>query len=186
MDSSSEQKKEEPKSPLKKIYFNMYVAGIIRNRPDMEAINTDLLYFCLLMKMNQYAKEVYFLRRSGVNAAVKDAAGVAKHLRILRDFVLTFYEIPTPRWNLIQDEELDPLEELDKLDLQEDPFGEKTQLGHLAMNRDGKDSASALDELNTSLGELKLDSLEDDEGEMSPRPLTRTPSLVPQDDHQSL
>ena len=179
MDSSA--KKEEPKSPLKKIYFNMYVAGIIRNRPDMEAINTDLLYFCLLMKMNQYAKEVYFLRRSNVNAAVKDAEGVAKHLRLLRDFVLTFYEIPTPRWNLIQDEEKDPLDELDKLELQEDPFGEKTRLGEISKSQGVSHSASSLDELNSSLGDLKINS--DDEGEMSPSPLTRSQSIVPEDFH---
>ena len=158
----------------------MYVAGIIRNRPDMEAINTDLLYFCLLMKMNQYAKEVYFLRRSGVNAAVKDAEGVAKHLRMLRDFVLTFYEIPTPRWNLIQDEEKDPLDELDKLELQEDPFGEKTRLGEISKSQDAVGSASSLDEVNSSLAELKIHS--DDEGEMSPSPLTRSQSIVPSED----
>jgi hypothetical protein len=146
----------------------------------MEAINTDLLYFCLLMKMNQYAKEVYFLRRSGVNAAVKDAEGVAKHLRMLRDFVLTFYEIPTPRWNLIQDEEKDPLDELDKLELQEDPFGEKTRLGEISKSQDAVGSASSLDEVNSSLAELKIHS--DDEGEMSPSPLTRSQSIVPSED----
>jgi hypothetical protein len=175
---SSEGKKEGATSPLKKIYFNMYVAGIIRNRPDMEAINTDLLYFCLLMKMNQYAKEVYFLRRSGISAAIKDVEGVAKHLRMLRDFVLLFYEIPTPRWNLIQDEENDPLDELDKLELQSDPFGEKTPLGKLAKNPEEQDLASSFEG-------LKLDSLSDDEGEMTPSPLTRTSSVVdPQFDRE--
>lgn len=169
MDSSNSVK-EEAKASLKKIYFNMYIAGIIRSRPDMEAINTDLLYFCLLMKMNQYAKEVYFLRKSNISAAIKDAAGVAKHLRMLRDFVMLFYEIPTPRWNLIQDELEDPLEELDKLELQSDPFDEKKPLG--ALSRDPGDG-----DLASSFADLKLD-VDEDSGEMTPSILTRTASVV--------
>lgn len=96
-----------------KLYFNEYVAGRIRTRDDFEAINCDLLYFCLLMKINQYAKEVYFLRkapREGLQAEL-----VHKHLDLLRRFVLDFYEIEEPNWALIQNEFTDPLEDLDRL-----------------------------------------------------------------------
>jgi hypothetical protein len=120
--------KEE--TPLPKIYFNMYIAGIIRSRPDFEAINGDLLYFTLLMKMNQYAKEVYFLRKAKTNEV--NAESVYKHLMILRQFTLDFYEIPTPRWELLQDELLNPLSDLDKLSTEEDPFGDKESLAALA------------------------------------------------------
>ena len=171
MDSKSNAKAE---GPLKKIYFNMYIAGVIRNRPDFEAINCDLLYFCLLMKMNQYAKEVYFLRKSTVKAANNDAESVYKHLVILRDFALQFYEIAPPRAALIQNELTDSLEELDKLEVHEDPFGEKKHLGDL--------SASA-DDVASSLSQMSLSGLDDadlDPGEASPRRpvLERTPSVV--------
>jgi len=177
MDSKKETAQEEP---LKKIYFNIYVAGVLRNRPDMEAINTDLLYFCLLMKMNQYAKEVYFLRKTKVEAAQKDAHGVYKHLQLMRAFTLQFYEIDAPRWNLIQDELNDPIEELDKLEVQEDPFGDKTLLSKLKQNSVEENLSSSLEGLKISDPyEAEFESQEEDDGEMSPRRLVRTPSIVP-------
>lgn len=114
-------------TPLKKLYFNMYVAAVIRNRQDFEAINTDLLYFTLLMKMNQYAKEVYFARK----AKTGDSEQVMNHLMILRKFTLDFYEIKVPNWKLIQNELEDPLEALDSLPVEEDPFGDKKTLESL-------------------------------------------------------
>jgi hypothetical protein len=123
-ESSAADKVEE--TPLPKIYFNIYVAGIIRGRQDFEAINCDLLYFTLLMKMNQYAKEVYFLRKAKTGEV--DVKAVYNHLCILRRFVIDFYEIPKPNWNLLQNELEDPLADLDKLELQEDPFGDKKSL----------------------------------------------------------
>jgi hypothetical protein len=116
-------------TPLKKIYFNMYLAGMIRQRQDCEAVNTDLLYFTLLMKMNQYAKEVYFTRKAKVSAA--DSKGVFDHLMLLREFTLKFYEVPTPNWKLIQNELQDPLEHLDSLQVEEDPWGDKKELASL-------------------------------------------------------
>jgi hypothetical protein len=139
-------------TPLKKIYFNMYLAGMIRQRQDCEAVNTDLLYFTLLMKMNQYAKEVYFTRKAKVGEA--DSKGVFDHLMLLRQFTLKFYEVPTPNWKLIQNELEDPLEHLDSLPVEEDPWGDKKQL------------ASLVDPLAAaSLGEKQ----EDDSGEQTPR-----------------
>lgn len=107
----------------------MYLAGMIRQRQDCEAVNTDLLYFTLLMKMNQYAKEVYFTRKAKVSEA--DSNGVMNHLMLLRQFVLSFYEVPAPNWKLIQNELEDPLELLDSLPVEEDPFGDKKELASL-------------------------------------------------------
>jgi hypothetical protein len=144
-------------TPLKKLYFNMYVAAVIRNRQDFEAINTDLLYFTLLMKMNQYAKEVYFTRK----AKTGDSDMVMNHLKILRKFTLDFYEIKEPNWRLIQNELEDPLEALDSLPVEEDPFGDKKTLDSLASGLSG-----------LSLDEERLDC-------PSPTPLERTDSLRP-------
>lgn len=139
-------------SPLKKIYFNMYLAGMIRQRQDCEAVNTDLLYFTLLMKMNQYAKEVYFTRKAKVSEA--DSKGVFNHLMILRKFALDFYEVTAPNWKLIQNELEDSLEHLDSLPVEEDPWGDKKEL------------ASLVDPLaSASLGEKKE---EGDSGEQTP------------------
>jgi hypothetical protein len=142
-------------TPIKKLYFNMYVAAIIRNRQDFEAINTDLLYFTLLMKMNQYAKEVYFTRK----AKTGDSEMVMNHLMLLRKFVLDFYEIKAPNWRLIQNELEDPLEELDSLPVEEDPFGDK----------------KTLDKLASDLSGVSLDDLP------PPAPLERTQSLTPEE-----
>lgn len=142
-------------TPLKKLYFNMYVAAVIRNRQDFEAINTDLLYFTLLMKMNQYAKEVYFTRK----AKTGDSQMVMNHLMILRKFTMDFYEIKEPNWRLIQNELEDPLEELDLLPVEEDPFGDKKTLDKLA-------------------SDLSKASLEE-EDLPPPSPLERTQSLSP-------
>jgi hypothetical protein len=148
---------EVPKeTPLKKIYFNIYVAGVIRQRHDFEAINCDLLYFTLLMKMNQYAKEVYFVRKAKTGET--DAKLIFNHLSILRKFVLDFYEIKPPNWKLIQNELEDSLEVLDSLPVEEDPFGDKKTLDSLAS---------------------KVDDLSLDDMESSPEPLTRTPSVLP-------
>ena len=144
-------------TPIKKLYFNMYVAAVIRNRQDFEAINTDLLYFTLLMKMNQYAKEVYFTRK----AKTGDSEMVMNHLMILRKFVLDFYEIKAPNWRLIQNELEDPLEELDSLPVEEDPFGDKKTLDKLA-------------------SDLEKASLSDEELPIPP-PLERTQSLTPEE-----
>jgi hypothetical protein len=144
-------------TPIKKLYFNMYVAAVIRNRQDFEAINTDLLYFTLLMKMNQYAKEVYFTRK----AKTGDSEMVMNHLMILRKFTLDFYEVKAPNWKLIQNELEDPLEALDSLPVEEDPFGDKKILASLS---------SELSNLNLS------DPKEDD---FSPAPLERTESFRP-------
>ena len=100
---------------LPRLYFNEYVAGALRTRSDFEAINTDLLYFCLLMKSNQYAKEVYFLRKA--NRPDEEIASVYNHLTLMRTFILTFYEIDAPNPKFIQNEKEDPLELLDKLPL---------------------------------------------------------------------
>jgi hypothetical protein len=96
----------------------MYVAGTLKGRPDMEAINTDLLYFCLLMKLNFYAKEVYFQRKN--NSPNDQIEKIYKFVTYLRHFVLDFFEIPYPNWELIQNELEDSLEVLDSLPLQED------------------------------------------------------------------
>jgi hypothetical protein len=138
-----EAKAGEPITPLPKIYFNMFVAGIIRGRRDFEAINCDLLYFTLLMKMNQYAKEVYFLRKS--KTGINDLKAVYDHLMILRRFLISFYELPEPNWKLLQNELEDPLELLDSLPLEEDPFGDKKSLESLVKETssasfDGEDS----------------------------------------------
>jgi hypothetical protein len=113
-----------------KLYFNEYVAGRIRTREDFEAINCDLLYFCMLMKMNQYAKEVYFLRkapRENVQAEL-----VQKHLKLMRRFVLDFYEVEEPNWALIQDEFKDSLEDLDRLPVNGSDDKKVSDLGSLA------------------------------------------------------
>ena len=144
-------------TPIKKLYFNMYVAAVIRNRQDFEAINTDLLYFTLLMKMNQYAKEVYFTRK----AKTGDSEMVMNHLMILRKFVLDFYEVKAPNWKLIQNELEDPLESLDSLPVEEDPFGDKKTLDALAS-----------DLTKVSLDEEKMEF-------PPPPPLERTDSLRP-------
>jgi hypothetical protein len=152
--------KSEEKSELKlpRLYFNEYVAGLLKARPDFEAINLDLLYFCLLMKSNQYAKEVYFLRKA--NRPKEEVEGVFKHLGLLRNFLLDFYEVPEPNSKLIQNELLDPLEKLDSLPLDGEPLGSK--LGDL----------SRQPSLNPS--EVTLD--DESDGEASPR---RPPSLGP-------
>ncbi len=138
-------------SPVKKIYFNMYLAGMIRQRHDCEAVNTDLLYFTLLMKMNQYAKEVYFARKA--KTGEEDIKGIYGHLMILRQFTLSFYEVPQPNWKLIQNEKDDLLELLDSLPVEEDPWGDKKEL------------ASLIDPLaSASLAEKK----EEDAGEQTP------------------
>jgi hypothetical protein len=165
----SETAKPEPVdvTKLPKLYFNMYIAGIIRNRADFEAINCDLLYFTLLMKMNQYAKEVYFARK----AKTGDAKAIFDHLEILRKFVLAFYEISAPRWELIQNELEDPLEKLDELKLEEDPFGDASTLGKMASKlsspppptpgaKDPSSSFSDTDEVASSLEDLTLDDLD--------------------------
>lgn len=114
---------------LPRLYFNEYIAGIIRGRHDFEAINGDLLYFCLLMKMNQYAKEVYFLRKAKKEGI--DAEQVFDHLSLLRKFVLDFYEIQSPNYKMIQNELTDPIEDLDRLPV--DGTGAKVEdLGSLA------------------------------------------------------
>ena len=100
---------------LPRLYFNEYVAGKLRTRSDFEAINTDILYFCLLMKSNQYAKEVYFLRKA--KRPVDEINSVYNHLELMRTFILTFYEIDAPNSKFIQNEKTDPLELLDKLPL---------------------------------------------------------------------
>ena len=143
-------------SPIKKIYFNMYIAGVIRQRQDFEAINCDLLYFTLLMKMNQYAKEVYFSRKAKTGEA--DTKAIFNHLMILRKFTLEFYEVKAPNWKLIQNELEDPLEVLDSLPVEEDPFGDKATLESLT---------------------AKVDDLSLHDMESSPEPLTRSPSVLP-------
>lgn len=144
-------------TPIKKLYFNMYIAAVIRNRQDFEAVNTDLLYFTLLMKMNQYAKEVYFTRK----AKTGDSEMVMNHLMILRKFALDFYEVKAPNWKLIQNELEDPLESLDSLPVEEDPFGDKKTLDALA-------------------SDLKKTSLDEEKMEFPPpHPLERTDSLRP-------
>jgi len=98
---------------IPKIYFNIYVAGVLRERPDYEAVNTDLLYFCLLMKANMLAKEVFTLR---MNGAEKDVIkSVADLLTTTRRFMLEFFDVPEPNWKLIQNEETDDLETLRRL-----------------------------------------------------------------------
>jgi hypothetical protein len=149
-------------TPLKKIYFNMYVAGMIRQRQDFEAINTDLLYFTLLMKMNQYAKEVYFARKAKTGES--DAKAIMNHLMLLRKFVLDYFEIKAPNWKLLQNELEDPITELDSLPVEEDPFGDK----------------ATLESLTAKAGEMSLD----EEFCPSPVPLTRTDSVHP--DHADL
>lgn len=144
-------------TPIKKLYFNMYVAAVIRNRQDFEAINTDLLYFTLLMKMNQYAKEVYFTRK----AKTGDSEMVMNHLMLMRKFVLDFYEIKAPNWKLIQNELEDPLEALDSLPVEEDPFGDK----------------KTLESLSSELSNLDLH--EEKKDFPSPSPLERTESFRP-------
>jgi len=98
---------------IPKIYFNIYVAGVLRERPDYEAINTDLLYFCLLMKANLLAKEVFTLRLNGAEKEM--IVATAKLLQTTRKFMLDFFDIPDPNWSLIQNEELDDLEKLRRL-----------------------------------------------------------------------
>jgi hypothetical protein len=175
---------------LPRLYFNMYIAGVIRNRKDFEAINCDLLYFTLLMKMNQYAKEVYFLRKA--KQTEENVKAVYDHLMILRKFVIDFYEIATPRWELIQNELTDPLSSLDELKLEEDPFGDRTTLGAYAEKAAPPKPASdsyddepqsprkkghvspppqSLDELSSSLDDLNLE----------PTTLSRQASVLPTD-----
>jgi hypothetical protein len=126
--------------PLPKLYFNMFVAGIIRGRRDFEAINCDLLYFTLLMKMNQYAKEVYFLRKAKTSEV--DVKAVYAHLMIIRRFLIQFYELPEPNWKLLQNELEDPLAELDSLPLEEDPFGDKKTLDSLVSDLASEEAKS--------------------------------------------
>lgn len=97
-----------------KIYFNVYVAGVLKQRPDHEMVNTDLLYFTLLMKANFFAKEVFALRVH----KPEDTEGLTimhNQLKLIRTFMLDFFDIPEPNWNLIQDELNDDLETLKKL-----------------------------------------------------------------------
>jgi hypothetical protein len=137
---------------LPRLYFNEYVAGALRTRSDFEAINTDLLYFCLLMKSNQYAKEVYFLRKA--KRPDEEISSVYNHLTLMRTFILTFYEIDAPNPKFIQNEKEDPLELLDKLPL------------------DGTETSSR--DLGSLARQCSLDSdpepsNDEDAGEVSPR-----------------
>ena len=120
---------EESETKLPRLYFNEYVAGSLRARHDFEAINTDLLYFCLLMKMNQYAKEVYFCRKA--KRSEDEIESIYNHLKIMREFILKFYEITAPNPKLIQNELEDPLEALDKLPIDGAETGAR-DLGDLA------------------------------------------------------
>jgi hypothetical protein len=113
---------------MPKLYFNLYVAARLRERPDYEAINTDLLYFCLLMKANFFAKEVYFQRKKQIpDDQIDKLFGM---LTCIRKFMLEFFEIEEPNWDLIQDEAHDSLEELDSLPLKKEET--ETSLGELA------------------------------------------------------
>lgn len=115
----------------RKLYFNEYVAGYLKTRSDFEQINTDMLYFCLLMKMNFYAKEVYFQRKK--NTPMEHINSLFNHLKIHRKFTLDCFEIPEPNWTLIQNELEDSLAYLDSLPLQDDnPSAPPTQLGSVA------------------------------------------------------
>ena len=141
----SEMPEEEEKrtidlGKLPKLYFNMYVAAIVRNRPDCEAINCDLLYFVLLMKMNHYAKEVYFRRKD--RAPEKELDAIYGHLTMLRKFIMDFYEIAPPKWQMIQNEREDPLSELDKLPVEEDPFGDKKSLSEMTSRQSSSSAPS--------------------------------------------
>lgn len=129
-ESAEEKPREVDLGKLPRIYFNVYVAGMVRNRPEMEAINTDMLYFTLLLKMNMYAKEVYFQRKR--NAPKEEIDAINAHLVLLRKFILAFYEIPEPKWHMIQDERNDDLSALDSLKVEEDPWGDKKTLSELS------------------------------------------------------
>jgi hypothetical protein len=137
---------------LPRLYFNEYIAGALRTRSDFEAINTDLLYFCLLMKSNQYAKEVYFLRKA--KRPDEEIAAVYNHLTLMRTFILTFYEVDAPNPKFIQNERDDPLELLDKLPL-DGTESSTRDLGSLARE--------------CSLPDPETTSVDEDAGEASPR-----------------
>lgn len=113
------------------------------------------------MKSNQYAKEVYFLRKA--SRPQEEVEGVYKHLGLLRKFLLDFYEIPEPNLKLIQNELLDPLEKLDELPLNGNPNAKN--LGDLA--RQSSSDPKEGEDLTVS---------DDSDGEASPR---RSPSLGP-------
>ena len=98
---------------IPKIYFNVYLAGVIKMRPDNELINTDLLYFCLLMKANFFAKETYAMRIN--NQPEEDVKDIYSRLQRIRQFMMDFFDVPAPNWNLIQNELEDDLEELKRL-----------------------------------------------------------------------
>lgn len=130
--AEQDEKREIDLSKLPRIYFNVYVAGMVRNRPEMEAINTDLLYFTLLLKMNMYAKEVYFQRKR--KAPEEEVKAIYNHLQLIRKFILEMYEIPEPKWQMIQNEYEDDLAVLDSLKVEEDPWGDKQSLSSLSSN----------------------------------------------------
>ncbi len=137
MSSTEEERREIDLSKLPKIYFNVYVAGMVRQRSDMEAINTDMLYFTLLLRMNHYAKEVYFQRKR--NAPASEIELIYKHLTLIRMFTLQYYEIPEPKWHMIQNEMSDDLKVLDDLPVEEDPWGDKKTLDQLSKQLDLND-----------------------------------------------
>jgi hypothetical protein len=166
---------KEKDTKLPYLYFNEYVAGSIRGRQDFEAINGDLLYFCLLMKMNQYAKEVYFLRKA--SRPEIDVGQVYEHLKILRKFCLDFYEIPAPNYKMIQNELTDPIERLDSLPV--DGTGKKVEdLGTFA-------EKCSLNPKKTFEDLEELDLVDEADGEASPRrkhsTLSRESSIVGQE-----
>jgi hypothetical protein len=144
MSNSNEERREVDLSKLPKIYFNVYVAGMVRQRSDMEAINTDMLYFTLLLRMNHFAKEVYFQRKR--NAPADELELIYRHLMLLRMFTLHYYEIPEPKWQMIQNEKDDDLALLDSLPVEEDPWGDKKTLDQLAADFSKKSDLSAGEE----------------------------------------
>lgn len=97
-----------------KPYFNQYVLKKVREKPNSapEQIMNDMMFYSIIMRVNQLAKDTFLLRRAGEK---EKAEVIYNFLHIHRKFLLDAFGIEEPDWTKIQNELEDDVEVLNNL-----------------------------------------------------------------------